>query len=130
MAQILLVEPDSLLAEVYKRALEQSGYRIAQASGAQTAISAADQNKPDLVILELQLAAHNGLEFLYEFRSYRDWLEVPVLVHSLVPPGEFGRDTPLMNELNVAGYLYKPRTSLEQLLRAVDTCMAAKQQPA
>jgi len=130
MAQILLVEPDSLLAEVYRRALKQSGHQIVHACSAQTAVSAADRRKPDLVILELQLAAHNGLEFLYEFRSYHDWLEVPVLIHSLVPPGEFDRGMPPMNELNVAGYLYKPRTSLEQLLRAVDTCLAAKQQPA
>lgn len=81
----------------------------------------ADEVRPDLVVMELQLVSHSGIEFLYEFRSYADWMNVPLIILTHVPPGEFGgsRDV-LMKELNVATYLYKPTTSLQKLVRTVN----------
>ena len=32
--------------------------------------------KPAIVMLELQLVEHSGIEFLYEFRSYPEWQRV------------------------------------------------------
>ena len=120
MAHILLVEPNTVLAQIYQAALQHNGHQVQSTSSAQTAISLADQQRPDLVILELQLAAHNGIEFLYEFRSYPDWQTIPVLVHSVVPQSIFGSHTSLWQELTIADYLYKPSTTLQQLLKAVD----------
>src|SRR5665213_608152 len=117
MAQILLVEPDRLLAETYSQALTGAGHKVMIAPGAQAAISAADTARPDLVILELQLVEHSGIEFLYEFRSYPEWQDIPVLIHSGVPAGEFTDSWQIMGqELGVDVYLYKPRTSLSQLI--------------
>lgn len=119
MARILLVEPDRLLARTYYQALAGDGHQVMPAAGAQSAITAADQAQPDLVILELQLIEHSGIEFLYEFRSYLEWQAIPVLIHTNVPPGEFsGSWDILARELGVDVYLYKPRTSLKQLLAA------------
>jgi two-component system phosphate regulon response regulator PhoB len=73
MANILLIEPDRLLAEIYQRALSSEGHNVVVCAGAQSAILSADQSTPDLVILELQLVEHSGIEFLYEFRSYSEW---------------------------------------------------------
>jgi len=119
--EILLVEPDVLLARTYARALEQAGHAVNVAGTAQTAIHAADDTTPDLVVLEMQLVSHSGIEFLYEFRSYDDWRKVPVLALSQVPPGEFmGTWELLQSELGVQKYLYKPRTTLAKLLKTVD----------
>ncbi len=121
MAHILLVEPDRQLAATYRQALERARHDVAVAHGAQAAIMAADSARPDIVILELQLVEHSGIEFLYEFRSYQDWQAVPVIVQSQVPSGEFkGSWQLLQGELGVQAYLYKPRTSLRQLLAAVE----------
>jgi len=117
MAQILLIEPDRRLAETYAQALQTDGHRVRSAAGAQAAISAADAATPDLIILELQLVEHSGIEFLYELRSYTDWQHIPVIVHTQVPPGEFDGSRGLLeDELGVRSYLYKPRTSLRRLL--------------
>jgi len=118
---ILLIEPDRLLAKTYTAALQAQGHAVVAVPTAQTAITAADVRQPDAVILELQLVEHSGIEFLYEFRSYTDWQTIPVIIHSLVPPSEFhGSQDILQNELYVVSYLYKPRTSLSQLCRALD----------
>jgi two-component system phosphate regulon response regulator PhoB len=120
MAQILLIEPDRLLAESYVQALEHAGHDVQAAGGAQAAILSADAIRPDLIILELQLVEHSGIEFLYEFRSYTEWQNIPVLLQTNVPRSEFTDNWQLLQEeLGVKSYLYKPRTSLRQLLAAV-----------
>jgi DNA-binding response OmpR family regulator len=117
---VLLLEPNTLLAKTYTQALEQNGFSVAHATGAQAAVFAADKQQPDVVILELQLPAHSGLEFLHEFRSYPEWQDVPVIVHSMLPPPQTLQvEESLRRDLGVRVLLYKPRTTLAQLLRTV-----------
>jgi DNA-binding response OmpR family regulator len=126
MVKILLVEPDRPLAKTYASALQSAGHAPGVSGGAQAAILAADHIKPDLVILELQLVEHSGIEFLYEFRSYDDWQATPVIIHSHVPQNEFaGSLDVLKSQLGVSVYLYKPQTSLKDLILAVQDELAA-----
>ena len=125
MANVLLIEPDRILAETYAQAILSAGHKVAVAPGAQSGILVADRLQPDIVVLELQLVEHSGIEFLYEFRSYPDWQAVPVIIQTQVPPREFNASTELLrNELGVREYLYKPHTDLRQLLKAIDRQVA------
>ncbi|HET6924906.1 MAG TPA: response regulator [Candidatus Saccharimonadales bacterium] len=117
--KILLVEPDATLARIYRLALEHDAHQVRTAATAQEGIQVADAWRPELVILELQLVSHSGIEFLYEFRSYDDWQSIPVIIHSFIPPAEFVASRVLCDELGIADFLYKPRTSLQQLRRRV-----------
>jgi DNA-binding response OmpR family regulator len=118
---ILLIEPDRLLAGTYRVALESAGHKVRMCASAQSAIFCADETVPDVVVLELQLIGHSGLEFLYEFRSYPEWQHIPVIVQTAVPAGEFSDSWPLLKEqLGVHAYHYKPLTSLQTLLRSVN----------
>ena len=124
MAKILLVEPDKILADTYSQALTADGHEVTVSAGAQTAVQAADSIQPDIAIVELQLVEHSGIEFLYEFRSYSDWKNIPVIIHSQVPLNEFQDNFQIFQaELNIAAYLYKPQTSLTQLLAAVNEAL-------
>jgi DNA-binding response OmpR family regulator len=125
---VLLIEPDRILAATYQRALQSQGHKVTSAVSAQEAIYAADQQKPDVVVLEIDLPRHNGVEFLYEFRSYNEWLKVPVIIHSFVPSTEFTRAATLQKELGVVRVLYKPATNLAQLCAAVRTVQPVAQQ--
>ncbi|HSX34149.1 MAG TPA: response regulator [Candidatus Saccharimonadales bacterium] len=117
---VLLLEPNTLLATTYTQALQQDGCSVAHAASAQMAVFAADKQQPDVVVLELQLPSHSGLEFLHEFRSYTEWKDVPVIVHSMLPPTQtLLVEESLRRDLGVRTMLYKPRTTLAQLLRAV-----------
>jgi len=114
--KILLIEPDRALAKTYMESLQQVGHHVQVAATAQGAIQAADAQTPDVVILELQLVGHSGVEFLYEFRSYTDWQHIPVIVQSGIPATEFTSQWQLLQQsLGVSTYLYKPYTSLRQL---------------
>ncbi len=126
MADVLLIEPDTVLARSYQKALAHAGHKVAHATTAQDALNLADTQIPDIVIVELQLVAHDGIEFLHEFRSYAEWLEVPVVVLSSLTRGSFeqARQT-LLRDFGVAACLYKPRTSLERLMRTVGEVLTA-----
>lgn len=118
--KVVLLEPDRVLADTYKQALQTAGHSVTMCATAQAAIIAADHQKPDVVVMELQLTGHSGLEFLYEFRSYEDWMDVPVTALTNVPAGEFSDSWALLrDQLGVEQYLYKPMTNLRRLLRAV-----------
>lgn len=122
MAKVLLIEPDAVLATTYEHALQQVGHKVRASATAQDAIDAADELGPDVIVLELQLVAHSGIEFLYELRSYPEWQSVPAIVLSNVPPAVFNTSKTILQQyLGVHTYCYKPRTSLAQLIRIIDT---------
>lgn len=119
--KIVLLEPDKVLAGTYRQVLVHGGHKVIMCATAQAAIFAADDLQPDLIIAELQLTSHSGIEFLYEFRSYDDWTQVPVLILTNVPAGEFNGSWDLLrDQFGVVGYHYKPLTSLRTLLRSVN----------
>ncbi|HSX05617.1 MAG TPA: response regulator [Candidatus Saccharimonadales bacterium] len=122
---LLLIEPDLLLAKIYMAALKRAGHTVKHAVSAQQAVHLADKHAPDAVIVELQLPRHNGVEFLYEFRSYSEWLQVPIVVHTAVPLSELAGAATLHAELGVQRVLYKPATSLEQLCTVIQQVAAA-----
>ncbi len=127
--QILLIEPDNILGQTLSGVLESAGHKVIHVATAQDGVTMADKITPDMVILELQLVGHGGIEFLCEFRSYKDWENIPAIIYSTVPPLEFraSRES-LSGELGVVAYLYKPNTSLLDLLRAVDNNLARKRE--
>ena len=127
MARILLIEPDRLLGVTYAQALTAAGHSPKLATTAQQAIHAADASMPDLIILELQLIEHSGIEFLYELRSYRDWQDTPVIIQTQVPPGEFNASRQILQEqFGVKVYLYKPHSSLRDLIGHVNEHVPVK----
>jgi DNA-binding response OmpR family regulator len=117
--RILLIEPDKHLAQTYQAILEGQGHTVNWAAYAQDAVELADMHAPDLVVLELQLAGHNGIEFLYEFRSYAEWSHVPVVLLTVVGPQALGVTDGMMRQLGIARCLYKPATTLRQLIRTI-----------
>jgi len=112
---ILLVEPNKILAQAYGNELQALGIKVAWAPGAESAIRLIDKKQPDIVVLEPKLAGHSGVEFLHEFRSYEDWQDIPVIIYSSVPEYSFGADEAVWQKFGVERYLDKSRVSIKQL---------------
>ncbi len=118
MKTILLIEPDKLLAQTQQTYLERKDYKVVWRQTAESAVMALDEASVDVVVLELNLAVHNGVEFLYEMRSYSEWQSIPVILHTNVRKGQLAEDA--LARLNIADYLYKPSTTLAQLVQAIE----------
>ncbi len=118
--RVLLIEPDRLLAATYAGALEHAGYAVARVHTAQAAIEAADADKPDVIVLELQLAGEDGIAFLHELRSYPEWRQIPVVVQtSLAPARMQPLQAALAADLGVVTVLYKTAATLKVLVRTL-----------
>src|SRR6185437_3603655 len=112
MAQILLIEPDGILAGNIRDYFANVNHKVVIHNDLQLAIAAADNISPAAVILELQLAGRSGIEFLYEFRSYPDWQDLPIIIYTSLKSEELSAYKKVLQDLNVSQVLYKPETRL------------------
>lgn len=118
---VLVIEPDTLLGQLYGKALLAAGHEVQVVQTAQAAIAVADRRQPDVVVLEPMMPRHNGIEFLYEFKSYSEWQHIPVVIQTVISPEKLTKASVLGNELGVVAVLDKAATSLEALCQAVET---------
>lgn len=117
---ILLLEPDAILGQIYQTALTKNGRTVQWFRSAAAAIASIDKELPELIVTELQLPLHNGVEFLYELRSYQDLTSIPVIVLTNVPPPFKSFSAKLLGQLGIEAYHYKPLTKLADLIRSVE----------
>lgn len=126
MKRLLLIEPDKILSEVYSDYFTGQGYKVIAANSAQSAIEVTDKNLPDIIVLELQLPGHSGVEFLYELRSYSDFKDVPVIINSLLPQSDLKKYSQSWRQLNVLAVVCKTETTLAKLGQLVAAAEATK----
>ena len=119
--KILLIEDDLWLAELYASALMvEKTCTILTARSATEALTVLDKN-PDiqLLVLDMFLPEHNGIEFLHEMASYTDINAIPVIVLSSVYQHDFGLSEERWRHYGVVKYLYKPKTKPADLVTAI-----------
>ncbi len=62
MTTILIVEDEQNLRLLYRRELEEEGYRVIEAASAEDGIRAFEEHRPDLVVMDIRMPGMNGLE--------------------------------------------------------------------
>jgi DNA-binding response OmpR family regulator len=76
--KILVVEDEKGMAQVLKRGLEEEHYEVSLAADGPAALSLAERNSFDLILLDVMLPGMNGMEVARRLRSHR--LEIPILM--------------------------------------------------
>lgn len=123
---ILLIEPDNLMAKIYTDAFNKNNLSVTHVNTAQQAINAVNKY-PDLIVLEIQLTEHSGIEFLYELRSYDDLRNIPVIISTIIPLREFKQSLDKMiNELNIVEYYQKDSTEISKLIKKINEVINEK----
>jgi len=117
-ADILIVEDERILARDMQQTLQRAGYRVSRmAASGKEAISAVDQCKPDLVIMDIMLQGDlDGIETAGRIRNHHS---VPILFLSSV------RDAELLERAKAvepSGYLVKPYEK-EELCTVIDLAL-------
>ncbi len=74
---VLVVEDDPVINDTVSRRLRAEGYSVAQAYDGPSAVSAAREDPPDVVVLDLMLPGFDGFEVC---RRVQAWRPVPVLM--------------------------------------------------
>ncbi len=100
--RVLVVDDEQSIRRAVGRALTARGYQVQLATDGQEALTAAAAFQPDLVVLDLNLPALDGLEVC---RQLRGWSQVPILVLSV---REDEPDKVAALDLGADDYLTKP----------------------
>ncbi len=102
---ILLVEDTDDNRFMMSRLLELSGYSVIEAVNGQEAIQIAEEQRPQLILMDLSLPLIDGLAATREIRNLPELSKVPIIVVSAHDTAEFH------NEALAAGcdaYITKP----------------------
>jgi DNA-binding response OmpR family regulator len=111
---VLVVDDDRPLASTMAELLEQTGYRACVAGRAATALDAARDQQPHLVVLDVNLPDLSGYEALQQLRA-EFGLRLPVLFVSGVRVEPYDRAAGLL--CGADDYLAKPFAADEFLAR-------------
>lgn len=84
-ARLLLVQSETVLAELTSFRLELLGYQIQLAGSGGEAISLIQKSPPDLVIVDTQLPDIDGIEWVSRVRGEFVAEQLPIVVFSLDP---------------------------------------------
>lgn len=83
--KILLVEDSKTIRNENMRVLTKAGYEVLCAEDGPSALAFAQQQKPDLVLLDLLLPLMDGTEVLRRLKSDPATASIPVVVLSTLP---------------------------------------------
>ncbi len=82
MKNILLIEDDPFLIDIYVTQLERAGYKVEVATNGEIALSKLKETKPDLLVLDIILPKVDGWEFLKTIRQDTRLKQLKVVILS------------------------------------------------
>ena len=110
--QIIIVEDDQRLAEIYKTRLELIGYSCYIAYNGITALYFIQKLIPDLVLLDIMIPDIAGDDVLKTIRKSTWGKNIPVFVISNLNETEAPSD---MRKLGISGYAVKANLANDQI---------------
>ena len=104
---VLVVDDDPTIVEWLSMALSIKGIKVRAASDAFTAIQCCQQDRPDLVILDLHLGSHaiQGTEVLWHIKNNPALSSIVVLIYTACHDDEVG--SLCRDEIGADGYILK-----------------------
>ncbi len=102
---IMVAEDDNDNRLMLRTLLEMKGYRVVEARDGEEAISVAQGERPDLILIDLQLPRLNGFAVTRFFRHDDALRDVPIIVVSAHDPA---RHRQLALAAGCNDYLHKP----------------------
>lgn len=69
--------------------LEKKGFRVVEAQNGKQAINAAESNRPDLIIMDLEMPEMDGLNATRQIRNLADFEGVPIVAVSAYGADQF-----------------------------------------
>ena len=113
---ILLIEDNETMRLLYKHQLVADGYSLLDAANARDGFKILQNEKIDLLLLDILLPDKNGLDLLAEIRQDIKFANLPVLLLTTLPE-EVAFDKG--KALNIYGYIVKDQITPEILSQRV-----------
>lgn len=114
--KILIIEDDSLLADVLSNALLAEKFKVATVSNGLDVEKAVKTFSPNIILLDLIIPGIDGFEVLKQLKSAKKTQKIPVAIISNL--GEIG-DVKAVKALGAEQYFIKANTAIEEIITYV-----------
>src|ERR671936_825163 len=121
---ILVVDDTPALLDVVRGCLEDEGFRVATCLESRNAVRLAQQERPDVIMLDVVMPEVSGWEVLARLRADPSFARTPVIVCTAYVSEALGRLAELRGPDQHLGLLPKP-FELEELSEVVASVTAA-----
>ncbi len=115
MKLILIVEDNDKNLKLVRDVLQVKGYETIESGTAEDGIKLAQERKPDLILMDIQLPGMNGIEAIGVLRANPSTAAIPVVA---VTASVMTHDRNLITEAGFDGYVGKP-INLKEFLDTV-----------
>ena len=119
--KILLVDDEPSISKVVSKRLELAGFDVITAMDGQDALQKAQNDHPDLIILDLMLPKLNGYEVCTMLKGDARYRKMPIVMFSAKAQE---KDEKLGNECGADAYVTKPFQA-EVLVEQIKSLLAA-----
>ena len=119
--QVLLVEDDSFLANIYKTKFELEGFKVTVAGNGELGLKEAKKKNPDIILLDILLPKIDGFTVLEELKGDSDLKNIPVILLTNLGQKD---DVKKGLELGAKDYLikahFKPSETVEKVRKVLE----------
>ncbi len=122
MAKILIIEDKDSLGLLYKRVLGSMGHEVTVAQTGLAGVAAAENNRPDLVFLDLMLPGMMGSEVVQQLTKVGALPDSPLVITTALAESQAKALAP---SLGAAAVLIKP-FDIRALLDLVDSLVPTR----
>ena len=119
MSVILIVEDNEKNMKLVRDVLRVKGYATIEATTAEDGIALANEQKPDLILMDIQLPGMNGIDALRVLRADPATARIPAIA---VTASVMQQDRNLITDAGFDGYVGKP-INLRDFLDTVRTTL-------
>jgi len=113
--KVLIVEDNDLNLKLFKDLLEAHGFLTVETRDGRLAVGMAKQEKPDLIIMDIQLPHMSGIEIIELLKADKKLKHIPIIaVTAFAMKGDEER----ILETGCEAYLPKP-ISIDSFLKAI-----------
>src|SRR5258706_356793 len=125
MSTILIVEDDQDTREIMGRYLTLAGYEHVSASNGWEALLAVDQNRIDLILLDVMMPGMDGVTFLNILRNAQTKRNTPVVIVTAMSSQELSAR---FRDLPVEAILPKTQELFDELMQIVRKLLPLRQE--
>jgi DNA-binding NarL/FixJ family response regulator len=136
MKKILIVDDDITLRTALTRYLQNRGYSVVDARSGTEALTAVEQNPPDLIVSDVMMPEMDGLEFCRRLRATRSGQLIPFIflssrseVDARIQGHQMGADDYLIKPFEPKELVAKIESQLERSRRIHSEIIRLMQQP-
>jgi CheY-like chemotaxis protein len=122
--RILVVDDTPALLDVIRKCLEEEGYHVRTCLESRNAVRMAQEDRPDVIMLDVVMPEVSGWEVLASLRTDPSFRRTPVIVCTAYVAEAIGRIEELKGPDQHLGLLPKP-FELEELLEVVESVTSA-----